>query len=60
MDKNGELKVELDDYIPNTDITWDRFASMCGYRGEDRLEKSSTKTSRRERKKILMQVIKNL
>lgn len=40
MDKNGELKVELDDYIPNTDITWDRFASMCGYRGEDRLEKA--------------------
>ena len=38
--ENGELKVELDDYIPNTDITWERFASMCGYRGEDRLEKA--------------------
>ena len=40
VQENGEIKVELDDYIPNTDITWDRFASMCGYRGEDRLEKA--------------------
>lgn len=32
--------IEADDLIPGTDTTWREFANMCGYRGEDALEKA--------------------
>lgn len=32
--------VEPDDYIPNTNITWEQLASKCGYRGEDRIKRA--------------------
>ena len=38
--ENGKQTLELGDYIPNTNITWESFANMCGYRGEGRLDKA--------------------
>ena len=38
--ENGKQTLELSDYIPNTNITWESFANMCGYRGEGRLDKA--------------------
>ena len=38
--ENGKQTLELGDYIPNTNITWENFANMCGYRGEGRLDKA--------------------
>lgn len=32
--------IKADDLIPGTDTTWRQFANMCGYRGEDALEKA--------------------
>ena len=52
IDENGEIKVELEDYIPNTDITWEQFASMCGYRGEDRLEMAVQKFNEEKEKNL--------
>ena len=52
IDENGEIKVELEDYIPNTDITWEQFASMCGYRGEDRLEMAGQKFNEEKEKNL--------
>lgn len=33
----------LDEYIPNTNMTWKKFASICGYRGTDRIEMAQKK-----------------
>ena len=52
IDENGKIKVELEDYVPNTDITWEQFASMCGYRGEDRLERSVKKFNEEKEKNL--------
>lgn len=52
IDENGKIKVELEDYIPNTDITWEQFASMCGYRGEDRLEMAVQKFNEEKEKNL--------
>ena len=38
--ENGKQILESGDYIPNTNITWESFANMCGYRGEGRLDKA--------------------
>jgi len=36
-DENNDTFVSIDPYakIPGTDITWERFANMCGYRGQE-------------------------
>ncbi len=43
-DKNNDSHtheiIKATDYIPNTKITWERLAKMCGYRGEGSIEKT--------------------
>lgn len=36
--KENNEQIEADDYVPNTDITWEELASKWGYRGSDRIE----------------------
>ena len=43
VENTGIQNIEANEYIPNTEITWDKFASMCGYRGEDRIQKAVEK-----------------
>ena len=43
---NNELQAQQineEDYIPYTDMKWKDFATLCGYRGEDRMEKAYEK-----------------
>lgn len=35
--------INEDDFIPNTNTKWKEFASLCGYRGENRIEKAYEK-----------------
>ena len=32
-----------EDYIPNTNTTWEKLAEICGYRGEDRIKQAYEK-----------------
>lgn len=34
------IEIEEDEMIPNTNTTWREFANMCGYRGENAIEKA--------------------
>lgn len=48
--ENGKQILELGDYIPDTNITWERFANMCGYRGEGRLDKAAKRFKEEQEK----------
>lgn len=42
--QNLEIQdIEAHDHIPNTETTWEEFASICGYRGEDRIKRALEK-----------------
>lgn len=42
--QNIEIQdIDAHEYIPNTETTWDEFASICGYRGEDRIQRALEK-----------------
>lgn len=36
-------EINEEDYIPYTNMKWKEFATLCGYRGEDRMEKAYKK-----------------
>ena len=45
-EQTGELQaneINEEDYIPYTNMKWKDFATLCGYRGEDRMEKAYEK-----------------
>ena len=42
--QNLEMQdIDAHDHIPNTETTWEEFASICGYRGEDRIQRALEK-----------------
>ena len=52
VDNNKNNDTHEHDDVPNTDITWEQFASMCGYRGEDRLEMAVQKFNEEKEKNL--------